>query len=77
MLTVELFVFLQVGGSISNVTVIPMSTGKTDEQKQTTLVNLIQTLKEFDANGAQCYRESDKQKLLTVIERGCATRTCT
>ena len=34
------------------------------------MARLIIEFREFDANNAQCYRPSDKQKLLSVIERG-------
>ena len=53
----ELFVFLQMGGSLERVSALTMP-GKEVQQE----------LANFDAAAAQCFKQEDRERLLGIIE---------
>lgn len=53
----ELFVFLQMGGSLERVTALPLP-GK----------DVTNELAAFDAAQAQCFKVEDRERLLSIIE---------
>ena len=54
----ELFTFLETGGSSERITVVELEKG------------VRAALAKFNAAGAKCFLRKDKQKLVSVIEAG-------
>jgi hypothetical protein len=77
----ELFTFVKMGGSAANVTVVPLVGGSSAEasghharvalsSEATFKAEVAQLFSGFDANRAQCFVQSERQRLLGIIEAG-------
>ena len=68
----EIFTFLNMGGDLSRVTVVPLATDQVvsaaSESGSTVREVLTAQFAQFDAEKAECYLPEDKQRLLAVIE---------
>lgn len=58
---VEVFVFLKMGGDVDRITVIPIDMSEREAE------NMFDNV---DASACDCFLESDRQKLLGIIEHG-------
>uniref|UniRef100_A0A7S4EW07 TIR domain-containing protein n=1 Tax=Chrysotila carterae TaxID=13221 RepID=A0A7S4EW07_CHRCT len=68
---VEVFTFMQMGGSFDRVTVAPIVIIDNSARSSAAIAarkDLKRVLSDFDANHAQCYHESDRDRLLATIE---------
>eukprot|EP00400_MALV-I_sp_L67-5_P000590 gene590-1009_t len=59
---VEVFVFLRMGGDLERMTVLPIELENEEEAQQ--------MFSSVDASNCKCHSESDRQKLLAVVEQG-------
>lgn len=77
----ELFTFVKMGGSAENVTVVPLVGGSNADasghgarfafsSEETFKAEVVQLFSGFDANRAQCFVQSERQRLLGIIEAG-------
>lgn len=64
----ELFTFLKMGASLDRCVVITIADGKTTTERYGALHAVAESLANFDAREAQCFKPEDRQALLAVIE---------
>jgi hypothetical protein len=61
----EIFSYIMMGGRLSHIDLIPIVPSDTDEDP----VSRIQSsFEDFDAGACECFQESDKEKMLSVIQ---------
>ena len=58
----EVFTFLQMGGSTHSITVVPIG------GESASLRTIEQSFREFKGEDATCYLQADRERLLAVIE---------
>ena len=68
----ELFIYMHMGGSLERVKVIPIYKSAEEGASQATPLRaraeLSEQFQNFDAAKAQCFKNSDRERLLAVIE---------
>ena len=71
----ECFTFLKMGGDPSRVVLYPTTAAGTDAAENrlarvARAVMTVNTLEQFDANQAQCFKTEEKEHMLGIIETG-------
>merc|ERR1711972_282971 len=62
----ELFFYVMMGGGLDHVDLIPVVPG--DEDREDAIAAIAEAFEQFDAAACMCFLESDKRRMLMVIE---------